>query len=217
MSRPASEPVWLRETRESYDEVATSYAELLADELAEQTWDRAVLAAFAELVPPGTTVADLGCGPGRITAHLAGLGLAVRGMDLSPGMVAEATRRHPDLDFEVADLARLPLAEASLGGVVAWYSLIHTPDDRLPAVLGELARALVPGGQLVTAFQVGDEVVRVRQGYGHSIGLDAWRRQPAQLERILGEAGLAVHTRVVREPVGPEKTQRAYLVARREG
>ncbi|MFZ0120625.1 MAG: class I SAM-dependent methyltransferase [Pseudonocardiaceae bacterium] len=42
-------------------------------------------------------VADLGCGPGRLTAHLHSLGLSLLGVDLSPSMVALARRTYPDL------------------------------------------------------------------------------------------------------------------------
>ena len=89
--------------RESYDTVALDYADLLRDALAASPHDRAVLGLFAELVlaAGGGPVADLGCGPGRVTAHLARLGLDAFGIDLSPGMVEVARRDHPGLRFAV--------------------------------------------------------------------------------------------------------------------
>jgi SAM-dependent methyltransferase len=86
------EPDFLRDTRASYDAVAVRYAEWLRDELAAKPFDRAILAAFAELVLAAGLgpVADIGCGAGRVTAHLKGLGLTAFGIDLSPQMVAEA-------------------------------------------------------------------------------------------------------------------------------
>lgn len=120
-----TEPADVSATRTAYDMVAESYAELLRDLLAESPWDRAMLATFAELVGPGP-VGDLGCGSGRLTGHLASLGLDVFGVDLSPGMVEVARRMHPTLRFEVGSLAALDLADASLAGALAWYSLIHT-------------------------------------------------------------------------------------------
>lgn len=70
--RGVSEPAHLTATRVAYDTVAADYADLLRDELAEKSWDRALLATFAELVwtAGGRLVADLGCGSGRVTAHL---------------------------------------------------------------------------------------------------------------------------------------------------
>ncbi len=62
--------------------------------------DRAAPAGFAELVGGGGAVVDLGCGPGRVTAHLAALGLSVFGLDLSESMLATARRENPGLRFE---------------------------------------------------------------------------------------------------------------------
>ena len=203
--------------RESYDTVAADYAELLRDALAESPHDRAVLGLFAELVlaAGGGPVADVGCGPGRITAHLARLGLDASGVDLSPGMVEVARRDHPALRFDVGSLAGLAVGDAALAGVVAWYSLIHTPTDELPAVLAELARVLRPGGELLLAFQAGDEPVHLSHAYGHDVRLVNHRRPPALVEELLARAGLVVHTRLLREPIGWEKSPQAYLMARR--
>jgi SAM-dependent methyltransferase len=205
--------------RDSYETVAENYADLLRNALAESPTDRAVLGLFAELVQSagGGTVADLGCGPGRITGYLATLGLDVRGVDLSPGMIAVARREHPGLRFDVGSITGLDLADGSLAGALAWYSLIHLPVEALPTALAELARVLRPGGQLVLAFQAGDEPVHLRQAYGHDVRLVVHRRNPDLVATLLAEAGLHVHTQMVREPEGREKSRQAYLLAARPG
>ncbi len=177
-----------------------SYARLLADALDSMPWDRAVLRTFAELVSRDQLgpVADVGCGPGRITEYLDRLGLDVHGVDLSPGMLAVARQALPALRFVEGSLTALDLPDASLGGLVAWYSLIHVPPSDVPAVLTELHRVLVPGGQLLIAFQVGDERRHLQQAYGHAVSLDACRMQPDRLAEQLDAAGLPVHSRVVR-------------------
>jgi ubiquinone/menaquinone biosynthesis C-methylase UbiE len=202
-------------TRTAYDTVAVSYEEIIRDALAANPWDRGVLGMFAELVEPGTPVVDVGCGPGRIAAHLASLGLDVSGVDLSPGMVDVARRTHPGLRFDVGSMAELPFPDASLGGVVAWYSIIHTPPERMGALFGELARVLAPGGVLVTAFQVGDERRHIEQGYGHEVSLDAYRLRPEAVAAFMAGAGLAVTAQLVRQPEAHEKTEQAYLLARK--
>jgi SAM-dependent methyltransferase len=208
------EPSDVRATRAAYDTVAESYAELLAGELAAKPLDRALLAAFAELVPDGGPVADLGCGPGRVTAHLQGLGLDVFGVDLSPAMVDEARRRHPGLRFDVGSIGALDLPDGRLAGIVAWYSVIHTPPERLPDIFAEFARVLCPGGRLLLAFQAGAERVHLQQGYGHEISLHAYRLDPDRITDQLGDEGLTVTASLLREPEPPEKTRQAYLLAR---
>ena len=117
-----TEPSYLSATRASYDTVAVDYAELLRTELAAKPLDRALLATFAELVQagPGGLVADLGCGPGRVTAHLHALGLNAFGIDLSPGMITVARRAHPGLRFDEGTMTALDLADGSVGAIVAW-------------------------------------------------------------------------------------------------
>ena len=87
-----TEPSFLRTTQAAYDAVAADYAERFSAELAGKPLDRALLASFAELVQAsgGGPVADIGCGPGHVTAHLHELGLTAFGVDLSPQMVALA-------------------------------------------------------------------------------------------------------------------------------
>lgn len=214
-----TEPSYLRTTRTAYDTVAADYAEILAGELAEKPLQRAVLAAFAEHVQAdgGGSVADLGCGPGRVTAHLRSLGLDAFGIDLSPAMVAQARRRHPGLQFEEGSITALDLKDGSVAGVLAWYSVIHTPPEQLPLVFAEFHRVLAPGGHLLLAFQVGEnQHVHRNEAYGHAVSLDNYRLSPDHVAELLGAAGFFVHGRLFREPDGRfESTRQAYLMARR--
>ncbi|MCW2497014.1 class I SAM-dependent methyltransferase [Jatrophihabitans sp.] len=205
----------LQRVRAAYDTVAVDYELLIRDHLAAAHFDRAALNTFAELVGRGGAVADVGCGPGRITEYLQTRGLIVRGIDLSPGMVGVARGLHPELQFEVGTMAALALPDGSLDGLVAWYSIIHTPPEELSGVFGEFARVLRPGGQLLLAFQVGDEPRQLTHAYGHDIDLDAWRLAPERIAAELESADLHVHAQTVRDPAELEKSPQAILYARR--
>jgi SAM-dependent methyltransferase len=218
--RAVTEPSYLRATRVAYDTVAVDYAKLVSAELAAKPLDRAMLAACADLVQAAGVgpVADLGCGPGRVTAHLHCLGLTAFGVDLSPAMIAVARRAHPGLQFDEGSMTALDLPDDVLGGIVAWYSIIHTPPERLPVTFAEFHRVLAPGGHLLLAFQVGDgERVHLLQAYGHAVSFHAYRLSPDHVTELLSQAGLVVHARLVREPEEPEKLQQAYLLARKPG
>lgn len=207
---------WLDDTRTSYDTVAASYADLLRDELAGLPCERAVLGLFVELVGRGGAVADVGCGPGRVTAHLQQLGLEAFGIDLSPAMVDVARRDHPGLRFEVGSMTDLDLPGASLAGLLAWYSLIHVPDDAVPRVLSGFHRVLRPGAVVLLGFKTGDHDRRVTSGYGgHRVALVVHHRPVEVVERWLVEAGFVVEARTVREAQGAEGEAQGFVIARR--
>jgi SAM-dependent methyltransferase len=120
--RPSADG-WLDDTRASYDAVADSYADITRDLLDDTPEERAVLALFADMVGAqgGGAVADVGCGAGRITAHLRQLGVDAFGIDLSPGMIEVARRDHPGVRFDLGSMTDLDLADASIAGLVSFH------------------------------------------------------------------------------------------------
>jgi SAM-dependent methyltransferase len=218
-----AEPDFLRATRASYDAVATDYARRFGDELAAKPLDRAMISGFAELVlaAGGGPVADVGCGTGRVTAFLDSLGLRVSGIDLSPQMIEVARRSHPGLRFDVGSMLGLDLPDGALGGLLAWYSVIHVPDGELPGVFAGFCRVLAPGGYVLLGFQAGDGPLHLTQALGHEISLDFHYRQPEHVAGLLSRAGLVVRARLLREPDEdgdfPERTQQAFILARKPG
>ncbi|WP_320783143.1 class I SAM-dependent methyltransferase [Streptomyces sp. CRN 30] len=218
MTEPTPDAAFVPRTRVFYDAIAEEYAGLFRGNHLAKPLDRAVLTAFAELaLPEAGPVADLGCGPGRVTAFLAAQGLPVYGVDLSEGMLAVARREHPALRFEQGSILELAAADGSLGGAVSWYSTIHTPLDRLPSLFAEFRRVLAPGAPLLLAFQAGDVPRTHDRPWGHPVTLDFERRRPERMAELLGDAGFEVRHRLVSEPEPSldETTPHAYLIARR--
>lgn len=188
---------WLEDTRASYDADATRYADEVRNLTAELPAERDVMALFAERVRArgGGPVADVGCGPGRITAHLRNLGVDAFGIDLSPRMIEVARREHPGLRFEVGSMTRLDLADGSMAALVAWYSVIHVPDHAIGAVLAGFRRVLRPGGPLLLGFHVGDpSPPEPLEDGGSPPESYVRRRRPGQLAAWLDEAGFEVDT-----------------------
>ncbi|MEV6252218.1 class I SAM-dependent methyltransferase [Nocardia sp. NPDC051911] len=200
-------------TRAAYDDVAELYTELFRHHLAGAMLDRAMLGAFVESVAGNGSgpIADVGCGPGRITGHLAALGAQVFGIDLSPRMVELARVEHPQLLFAQGSVEQLPISNEALGGIVAWYSLIHLPPDRVPHVLSEFHRVLASKGHVLLAFQTADQPDAV-EAFDHKV-TRAYRWAPKRLVRLLGDAGFAMIARMVREPGPDERFGQAYLLA----
>jgi SAM-dependent methyltransferase len=216
-----TEADFLTSTRASYDAIAADYAGLIDGGHVHKPWDNAVLTGFADIVRAtgAGPVADVGCGPGHVTAYLHSVGVDAFGVDLSAGMVATAQRTHPGLSFREGSMTALDLPDGSLGGVVAWYSTIHIPPDLLGQVCSEFHRVLAEGGHALLAFQVGDEVLHRTEGFGHAISLTSYRREPDRVADALRQAGLVVRATLLREPdeypTHVEKTQQAYLLARK--
>ncbi len=208
---------WLADTRASYDTVADSYSDFTREALAGEPYLRGALALFADLVDAvgGGPVADVGCGPGHVTAHLHALGVDVFGLDLSPAMIEIARREHPDLRFEVGSMTDLRLADASVAALLAFWSLIHIPDDEIPAVLGHFRRVLRPGGPVLLGFHVGDGSRLKTQGYGgHPMNVYVHRRRPERVAAWLRDAGFTVEAQVLIDP--DESVPGAILFARRQ-
>jgi SAM-dependent methyltransferase len=206
-------------TRDGYDRTARVYAERFDDYLDDKPVDRAMVHAFAGLVLMGANkgVVDVGCGTGVTTAMLTGCGVRAFGIDLSANMIGEARRLRPGLEFRVGSMTDLDVGDASVGGVCAWYSIIHIPDEHLAGVLGELHRVLTPGGLILLAFQVGDEPLVLTDAFGESVHLTYRRRQPRIVEEHLVRAGFRLRAELVRQPAdgGFESTPQAFLIAQK--
>jgi SAM-dependent methyltransferase len=206
--------------------VAGRYAEEIGDEMAHKPIDRAWLACLAELARQagsGGIIADVGCGPGQVAAHLAEIGARATGIDLSPGMVELARKRYPDIAFEVGSLLALPVADGAWAGAVCAYSIIHLEPHERPAAFGELARAIAPGGWLLLSFHISGEghrpgeTAHVGQWWGHDVDLDFHYLSPQTIAEELRAAGFEVMAITERRPwPGVEaETDRCHLLAQR--
>ncbi|HEX6526574.1 MAG TPA: class I SAM-dependent methyltransferase [Streptosporangiaceae bacterium] len=208
---------WLADTRVSYDTVAASYAAHVGPAFAAEPYLRAALGLLADMVHSGGggPVADIGCGPGHITAYLSELGIDAFGIDLSPAMTDIARQAYPGLRFEVGSMTDLRLTDASVAGLLAFWSLIHVPDDAVPAAFGHFRRVLRPDGPLLLGFHVGDESRLKTEGYGgHPMKVHVYRRQPDQVSAWLRDAGFTIEAQTLLSP--DDRVPGALLFARRQ-
>ncbi|KWX65535.1 class I SAM-dependent methyltransferase [Mycobacterium sp. NAZ190054] len=194
--------------RHRYSEVADVYIRMFGEVDRVAAEDLAFLRR--NLAECAGTVLDAGCGPGHLTSFLADLGLAAAGVDLVPEFVACARARRPDLDFAVGSLHNLALPDGALGGVMAWFSLIHCDTTELAHVLAEFHRMTVPGGMLVVGFFDGEAVER----FDHKVTA-AYRRPVDDMSRMLAAAGFAEVERVRR--AGTDQARPYAAIAARAG
>lgn len=204
-------------TRRFYDTVAAAYAAVLPDTRAEAPLDLGMIAQFVADLPNGDgPIVDAGCGTGRLLAHLAALGVSpLMGVDLSPAMVAHARTAHPEIPIEVAELTALPFPDATVRGILCWYSIIHSDADEVTAICREARRVLRPGGVILLGFQAGSGNRRIERAYGHDIALNAVLHEPAATARALDESGFDVTAVTERAARAREKHAQGFILARR--
>lgn len=207
------------DTQQSYDRVAAEYTARIADELQHKPFDRALLDRFAATVRPVGSVCDLGCGPGHVARYLHERGVDVAGLDLSPEMVTQARRLNPTIRFEQGTMLALPFDDASLGGVAAFYSIIHIPRPDLPQVCSEMWRVLRPGGAALVAFHLGHEDRHLDEWWDRPVSLDFRFFTVAEVEEPLRAACFQLEESTQRDPY-PEvehPSRRGYILARKNG
>jgi SAM-dependent methyltransferase len=205
--------------RAVYDMAAPRYVQFVGTEISSATEgpiDQSLIEAFVELVKRQSIhqVADVGCGPGRAAAFMADRGLDVVGVDISEAMLAIARSAHPHIKFEEGQLDALPFETGMLAGAVCWYSVIHTPPDRLVEAFHELSRVLIPGGYLLLAFQAEDEPLHRADAYDTKLPLTSYRHSVQQVAAHLVDAGFKTYATVLRAPeLDTETTFQGFVIA----
>ncbi len=208
----------LETIRNDYDQIAAEYVAHIFNELEGKPLDRALLLRFAAAVKEKGPVCDVGCGPGQIARFLHEAGVQATGVDLSPQMVEQARRLSPGIEFHQGNMLSLDVADGSLAGITAFYAIVNLPGELLPAVFGEMARVLAPGGLLLLAFHTGGEVFAPGELWGHKISMEFRYFEPLAIQELLREAGFNIEEIVERGPYAPEvehQSQRAYIFARK--
>jgi SAM-dependent methyltransferase len=199
-----------RSVAEAYDRRAAEYIAVAGTVDRLDPRDASTVERWRE----GTSgpLLDAGCGPGLWAGFLHARGADVCGIDLSAAFVAAARATHPGVSFVRGSFLALPQASGSVGGVLSWYSLIHTPPAEVPLALGEFARVLAPGGTLLLGFFDGE----ARQAFDHAV-TTAYFWSADALAALLAEAGLVREWSEVRARTADEVSARPHgaLIARR--
>lgn len=211
----------LDRTRRDYDEVAEIYDDMVRrGDTASDALPTAMINAFGDLVRAGgstSAVVDAGCGPGQWTDHLDRAGIRAYGIDLSPAMVAIARRYRADLRYEVGSMFQLDTENESVAGILAHFSLIHTPPNLLPHALAEFARVVEPDGPLLIGAQITDTAdVNGWVSYAHKAS-PAYLWTLDALADMLRKHGFAELARLRIVAPAPGKPPAGYLLTCRAG
>jgi SAM-dependent methyltransferase len=212
-----------------FDDVETTVAHAHAiphPALHGRTYGQALADALGWWPEPGITL-EIGPGDGELAAAIRPRADPARWirLDLSPGLLAESGRRNPGSPGIVGDATRLPFPAASVRRVVANEMIADLPSDPAAgrntgalALIGELARVLVPGG---TAFLsefggadgLADSPLAVTEQLDHpEVSIDF-----VQLAAAAEPAGLAARLVRLDELLGFDRTARQVWRPHYEG
>jgi 2-polyprenyl-3-methyl-5-hydroxy-6-metoxy-1,4-benzoquinol methylase len=153
-------------------------------------WD--VAAAEPQLLRPGNSALDVGCGEGQLCAELLHHGWrSVAGVDISKTRIRRARERHPNVDFYDVPLAQTDVPPGSFDLVVMDNVIEHLPDPL--ATVRELRKYVAPRGQfvIVTPNMESGHYRLLRRRWTPELAPHAhiYLFTPAALERLLGLAG----------------------------
>ena len=193
------------ETNQSfYDRISHAY-DLISDAGEHKARERGEKALD---VQAGERVLELGFGTGNTLLHLieaAGESGHVSGIDVSPGMLAVASKKigakgfQERVDLKVGDARELPFEDGSFDAVFTSFTLELFPLEDIPAVLKEVARVLKPSGRfgVVSMATVAEgekpselekTYIWMHQHFPHIVDC-----QPIDVVQLVSDAGLEVH------------------------
>ena len=206
------------QTKAAYDTVAATYAVVLPDTSFEASLDLAMIQDFVDQLRDGekAEVLDAGCGAGRMITYLNSLDkdLTVTGVDLSPTMIEHAKSTHPHNVIVEGNLTALPFPDSTFDGVLAWYSVIHTPSHELAAIFDECHRILSTSGLLLVAYQSGSGERMISHPYGFDVELRAFLHQTPLVEAALHTAGFVIQASLDRAPRTTERHSQGFVLAK---
>ncbi|WP_407357963.1 class I SAM-dependent methyltransferase [Microbacterium sp. LTA6] len=194
----------------AYDARAAEYIHLAGAVEQMAPADRALITRWRDATPG--TLLDAGCGPGHWTALLHDGDREVVGVDLSAEFLVSARAAFPHLRFLDGTFRDLPFPDGSIGGILAWYSLIHTPPADIPVVLAEFARVLASDGSILLGFFDGV----TGTAFPHAV-TTAYFWSVDALAEVLAEAGFEIVEQEHRDrgPDEPSRRPHGAVLARR--
>ena len=191
---------------DAYDAIGQGYAcDYLGDDLLRSGFEQ-----WAEALPPGGAVLDVGCGAGQpVAAELVRRGYRITGIDVSPRMLAIARAEVAGAEFLELSATELQ-AEAQFDGACVWYAFLNMDPIEMRVALARLHRALKPGGAALIADVQSNTRLRmepVDEFMGQIVW--QWKHRLSEVLSALTEHGLfEVASTAQRDPPAqPEATE----------
>lgn len=156
---------------------------------------------ISEIIKPGYSVLDIGCGSGRDLTFLNEKGCSVTGIDPSEELLAEAKKQHPEL-AEKLYKGSLPddlkaITNNKFDVILLSAVIMHLNDKSLKDSVGELKKNLNENGLIVISHCISRQSLdkKNRESNGRLFII----RTSEQVENLLKEAGLTLLKKITRK------------------
>lgn len=200
---------------DGYDELAERFVSPFYETYENKPVDRGMLERFLATAREGLIV-DVGCGIGPAARFVFEAGREVTGIDISQKALERARDLHKGISFEEMNLLDLRFDDASLGGVVSLFSIIHLTLEDIPKALAEFFRVLAPGSPLLVSVYKGETSGLLEPSEGYAVRMYSTLLMADQLVGLLERAGFEILNVEEREPYRYEfKGDRVFVLARR--
>ncbi len=205
----------LKKVKKLYDTVAKEYAETFSGEHKKKPKDQAILKRFSQEIGDRRPVWDFGCGPGQTTKYLKNLGIEISGLDLSEKILEQARTIRPGINFRKGNILELEFDSDSIGGVVAFYAMVHFTEEQVEIAFREVLRVLQPGGIFLFTYHIGEKTIHINDFLGKKVDIDFMFFTTDFISSCLKDSGFGKIEIIEREPyAGVEyESRRAYVFA----
>lgn len=176
-----------------YDRHASQWDRLRHKHFSDRKW----IERFRSLLPPSSSVLDLGCGAGQpVAGFLIEAGHALTGVDSSQQMIALCRERFAEHTWVHADMRTLEL-NCQFAGILAWNSFFHLHPDDQRGMFASFQRHAAPGALLMFTSGTG-----LGEALGEFEGETLYHASldPQEYVNLLQRHGFEVLEHVVEDP-----------------
>jgi ubiquinone/menaquinone biosynthesis C-methylase UbiE len=200
-----------------YDTVAKEYSEAFSSDHEKKPKDQEILRRFSIEIGDKKPVWDFGCGPGQTTKYLKDLGIEISGLDLSEKILEQARTIHPEINFRKGNILELEFGDDSIGGVVAFYAIVHFTEEQVEVAFRETFRVLQPGGLFLFTYHIGGDTICIEEFFGKKINIDFMLFNTGFISSCLKKIGFKKIKIIERDPYPAVEyeSRRAYVFAKK--
>ncbi|MCL2655042.1 MAG: class I SAM-dependent methyltransferase [Coriobacteriia bacterium] len=198
-----------------YDGIAAWYVETYYNDMSDGEW----LDVFCAAISTGSTIADVGCGPGQYARYFRLKGFEVFSVDISSEMLRVGKALDPQLRPVLSDINQLPFEGGSLDGLLIAYTLEHVKSEEIDEIVLELSRCLKPSGVIALMVKCGTGRYRFESSVLPGTGGFVQLWEPRGLSSIFEKHGFSTLMIRKKPPVLREEFlhERGYVLLRKNG